>query len=136
MKKIWSIASILAVTLLLGACTLTITGEADPVPTRTQPVNRPAPTTPTPVNVPPSRVVPNFPTGQVIQYQCTDARLLVEYTSNDSARVNFNGWNNLTRSVITDGWFTYTNADYTWHAFGKEGYLKRGDEIVRRNCTY
>ncbi len=135
MKKIWSIASILAVTLVLSACTLTITGEADPVPTQTQPPRTaPVRTTPTPVT--PARVVPNFPLNQVIQYQCTDARLLVEYTSNDSARVNFNGWNNLTRSVIVDGWFTYTNADYTWHAFGNQGYLKRGDEIVRRNCTY
>lgn len=134
MKKVWSIISLVAVTLLLGACTLTITGEADPVPTRTPPPSTTPSPSPSPTT-PPGRITPNFPIGQIIQYQCDDARLLVEYTSTDSARVNFNGWNNLTRSVMHDGWFTYTNADYTWYAFGDDGYLRRGNEVVRRNCT-
>lgn len=135
MKKLLSIVSLIAVAFTLSACTITfLPEEADPnVPAPTQ--TRPAPTTPAPSTPrPPSNIVPTFPIGQVLQYQCTDARLLVEYTSNDSARVNFNGWNNLTRSTIRDGWFTYANADFTWFANGKDGFLMRGNEIVRRDC--
>ena len=127
-KHIWSIALLLSGTLFLSACTLTIHGEADPVQPRSAPIHTPAPT--------PTPSVPGYPHNETITYTCSNARLAVRYTSNESAQVYYGDWQNLTRTVSQDGYFVYRNSDYSWHARGRTGFLQFQGNTVRSDCSY
>ncbi len=133
MKKTFSVLAAGLLAVVLSACTLTITGETEPVTVRPAPALVASPT-PTPAPGP-VVLVPSYPLNESMTYLCTNARLVVRYTSNDSARVFYGEWIDLTRSVMDDGWFTYKNADYTWYARGNQGYLEQNGRTVRSNCT-
>lgn len=131
-KRFLTIIAGAAAVLFLGACTLTITPDPLDGPPPSQTAPRPAPSpSPTPVET-----VPNFRLNESITYQCTDSRLLVRYTSNDSAQVFYNDWQNLTRSVSTSGNWVYRNDEFAWHASGRTGFLERNDVVVRSDCRY
>lgn|SRR5690625_3731989 len=135
-KRLMTLVASAAAVLLLGACTLTISPEPldSPQPSQTSPRPAPKPSpTPSPA---PTPTVPNFPLNENLTYQCTDARLVVRYTSNDSAQIFYNGWENLTRSISTSGRWVYRNDDFAWHASGRTGFLERNGVEVRSDCRY
>ncbi len=130
----------LSASLLLAGCTVTFTGEAEPVTVRPTPAPTPTPTpTPSPSPSPapsPSPITPSFPLNESITYSCTNARMVVRYPSNDSAQVFYGEWLTLTRTVSQDGWFVYRDSDYAWFARGNEGYLQYQGDTVRSRCSY
>lgn len=131
--KLLSVAAAFA--LFLSGCTLTIMPAEDETPVRqtepgrvTTPVQSgPVPTTP--------QVVPNFPHDTVITYACSGGRLLVRYTSNESAQIfDAGAWHTLTRTVSADGHFVYRDDTYSWHARRSEGFLLRNGAPHASDC--
>lgn len=128
-KRTLTFLTAAAAVVLLGACTLTITPEPLDSP--------PSPQTSSPSESPrPVQAVPGYPHNETLTYQCSNSRLLVRYTSNDSAQVFYNGWENLTRTITTSGHWVYRNSDFTWYASGRTGYLEQHGTVVRSDCRY
>ncbi len=121
--------------LLLTGCTLTITPEeASSAPPRQTEPGRPIVTAPAPTPSAP-QVVPNFAHNQLYEYSCDGGRLLVRYTSNESAQVFHTGaWQSLTRTVNMDGHFVYRDDSYSWYARGNTGYLELNGVVNAANC--
>lgn len=122
-----------AITLLTTACTITFSPDelesapAQPAPSRS--VN------PRPVSPPSSpQAVPTFPRNEVLTYNCDGGRLLVKYTSNDSAEVFADGWQNLSRTTSRDGWFVYKDSNHEWYAQGRQGLLRRDGKDLMTGC--
>lgn len=131
MKLFRLIPALAAFALLLTGCTLTITPE--------EANNRPPPQTEPGRVVPPTptapQVVPNYPLNQVLEYSCDGGRLLVRYTSNESAQVYHSGeWQTLTRTVNMNDYFVYRDQSYSWYARGDSGYLEWNGVVTAGNC--
>lgn len=133
--RIKVLAPLFASLFLLAGCALTITPvETSQPPRQTVPDRTVAAT---PVTQTGQRVIPNYPHNQTIEYRCDGGRLLVRYTSNESAQVYDAGaWQTLTRTVNMDGHFVYRDDNYSWHARGKTGFLLHDDITVAANCSY
>lgn len=117
--------------LILSSCALTIEPLEESTPRQTEPgrITAPAPTPATP------QVVPNFPHNSVIEYGCAGGRLLVRYTSNESAEIFDAGtWHALTRTINMDGHFVYRDDTYSWHARGQTGFLERNGVPHASDC--
>jgi len=129
--KFLAVAGIIS--LITTACTVTfLPEEADSDSSRNSSTSRTV--SPKPVARPDRPNVPDFPHDEILTYNCDGGRLLVRYTSNDSAEVFADGWQELTRTTSRDGWFVYKDSRHEWYAQRSQGLLRRDGSDLMTGC--